>query len=491
MHDSVYAPYLGYGTTPTPVQQAHDFVKKGLKLAKEALIADESEKKEEAYRLYVLAIEWLFSGIRDESDEVIKKKVKQQLKNLIERAEILQHDVNRIHKRSSVELPNTDDELSVWEIIEDDTTRKKFSFEGVMVDPKHKSYDMVQVILAGFKIQLAFINSTRDEGQPSALHQITGADFSKWNEYHSITLENGRNATFKEFAPRAFQNIRSMFGVGDVIESFVKNRTLLARKSPGKSPSFFFFSPDYKYIIKLVPNRELDFMKKVLSAYYYYIMQHPNTLLTKYYSFFGVQLEGEQFHHFIIMENVMNVNYDINEVYDLKGSSDGRFATAAEKERPSVILKDLDIRQHHVRITPDDKKLFAEQMKRDCEFLESQDIMDYSLVLGVHHCDPSLYKYDAPEETPEPSLRRSLIVPSSLEQKFVPTWKRDCGGMFSVNHDRIYFMGIIDFLTPYGWKKLMETSWKKMFAEEHEISAVNPTLYRERFEHFILHHCML
>jgi len=254
------------------------------------------------------------------------------------------------------------------------------------------------------------------------------------------------------------------------MKEIAQNETFYTKKSPGKSPSYFFFSLDYKYIIKLVIPREVEFMKNILHSYYYYILQYPNTLLSKFYSFFGIQFE-DQVLHFVIMENVMNLEYDINEVYDLKGSTYGRSVPEEEKMSGSAILKDLDIPKNHLKFTAKDKKTLMDQISRDCSYLESGEIMDYSFLVGVHYVDKSKFQYNPKRET-------------------LNYWTKDYGGILSSDMECIYFVGIIDFLTPYGWKKLMETSWKRMYTEESTLSAVNPILYRNRFENFVLNHCV-
>jgi 1-phosphatidylinositol-4-phosphate 5-kinase len=54
------------------------------------------------------------------------------------------------------------------------------------------------------------------------------------------------------------------------------------------------------------------------------------------------------------------------------------------------------------------------------------------------------------------------------------------GGVLSKDQKSIYYFGIIDIFTNYGWKKVLENSWKSLFNDMLDISAVNPILYRER-----------
>lgn len=95
--------------------------------------------------------------------------------------------------------------------------------------------------------------------------------------------------------------------------------------------------------------------------------------------------------------------------------------------------------------------------------------MDYSLLVGVHPIGPNSVKLGKPGKT--------------LATKHY-------GGIMSRCGKYLYFFGVIDILTVYNMRKFLETTWKSMFVDEEKISAVNPCLYRERFEHFIFDHCI-
>lgn len=69
---------------------------------------------------------------------------------------------------------------------------------------------------------------------------------------------------------------------------------------------------------------------------------------------------------FVVMNNVFATNLQLHERYDLKGSTQGRYATAAEKQKPNVILKDLDF-QGSVHLGNIKTKLLHEQIERDCK----------------------------------------------------------------------------------------------------------------------------
>lgn len=101
----------------------------------------------------------------------------------------------------------------------------------------------------------------------------------------------------------------------------------------------------------------------------------------------------------VVMSNVFQTNVKIHEKYDLKGSIIGRMASEEEKQSPNPILKDLDVSKH-VYLGKAKTKLLLDQLKSDAKFLESNQIMDYSLLLGVHDRKKKtpFCKYDSDDE---------------------------------------------------------------------------------------------
>jgi len=75
---------------------------------------------------------------------------------------------------------------------------------------------------------------------------------------------------FKDYAPNVFKKIREFSNIkcSDYIKSISDKFMLLELSSPGKSGSFFYFSPDYRYLIKTVHYNEHRHFFKVLDKYY-------------------------------------------------------------------------------------------------------------------------------------------------------------------------------------------------------------------------------
>lgn len=90
------------------------------------------------------------------------------------------------------------------------------------------------------------------------------------------------------------------------------------------------------------------------------------------------------------MNNLFPPHRDIHETYDLKGSTYGReFPEEKVKENSKVTLKDLNWvhRGRRFELGPEKRALFAEQLRRDMEFLKKMKVMDYSLLIGLHNME--------------------------------------------------------------------------------------------------------
>jgi 1-phosphatidylinositol-4-phosphate 5-kinase len=70
---------------------------------------------------------------------------------------------------------------------------------------------------------------------------------------------------------------------------------------------------------------------------------------------------------------------------------------------------------------------------------------------------------------------------------------QDDGGFLSTDEQNrplleLYYVGIIDILTPYNTSKAVEHHWKSLNHDKNLISAVNPIRYGHRFLEFMLTH---
>ena len=183
-----------------------------------------------------------------------------------------------------------------------------------------------------------------------------------------------------------------------------KFECLYELSSTGKSGSLFYFTEDKNYVIKEIPEVEFDKFNSILKTYYEHITRNKRTLGSQFYGLHQVTWSDsngkKKVKYLVIMNNVFKYqDFSIGLRYDLKGSSQGRTEledgqTLADHcaGKIKTSLKDNDWRQHvgelrFVReVTQEEAGIkdqhFNEIVKKDADFLEQCEIMDYSLLVG-------------------------------------------------------------------------------------------------------------
>jgi 1-phosphatidylinositol-4-phosphate 5-kinase len=194
---------------------------------------------------------------------------------------------------------------------------------------------------------------------------------------------------FKDYAPWVFRHLRAIFKIdpADYLMSLTSKYILSELGSPGKSGSFFYFSRDYKYIIKTIHHAEHKLLRSMLKEYYCHVKENPNTLLSQFYGLHRVKIPFGRKVHFVVMNNLFPPHRDIHKTYDLKGSTVGRlFKEENLKDNPRATLKDLNWldKDNHLEFGPAKRDAFIEQMHKDVQLLQKMKIMDYSLLVGIH-----------------------------------------------------------------------------------------------------------
>lgn len=191
---------------------------------------------------------------------------------------------------------------------------------------------------------------------------------------------------FKAYAPSIFSKIRSTVGVEKqrFLHSICGKDSFIEFISNAKSGQFFFYSHDGRYMIKTQSDEEKAFLLKILPKYYLHIKQNPQSFITHFYGMYRVKIPAlNKVTHFVIMKSVFNTEKEIHKIWDLKGSTAGRRA-----KRGDSVHKDLDIvdEGRKLYVNPGVKKSILNQLRKDTKFLAEMEIMDYSLLLGVHLC---------------------------------------------------------------------------------------------------------
>jgi len=334
---------------------------------------------------------------------------------------------------------------------------------------------------------------------------------------------------FKDYAPLVFRSIREMCKIdtADYLMSLTDKYVLSELGSPGKSGSFFYYSQDYRFIIKTVHHEEHKYLLKILKNYYEHIKNNPDTLICKIYGLHRVKIPYGKKIHFIVMANVFPPDKDIHVKYDLKGSKIGRFIpTEEEINNKDAVLKDLNWIKNEKKLYLGNKKakIFINQLEKDVKFLADNNVMDYSLLVGLHNMakgnqenirDTTL---SIIEPNPESLSKQSAMIsnrnskaiaivrafaesnPVALASSSLPTntpeerkhyvFSQDEGGFQATDENdeplpELYFLGIIDIFTSFNFKKRCESYYKSVLNDARAVSAVNPKFYAKRFLGFI------
>lgn len=273
-----------------------------------------------------------------------------------------------------------------------------------------------------------------------------------------------------EYAPKTFRNLRKLDNITQQtielsfnIEDNIKPLNNF-QGSEGKSGSVFFITHDSKFIIKTISKQELNAMLNFLLENYYKLnAERSVTYLTRIYGLFTLQTGSSEL-HVVLMENIAPFNkQSLLYKFDLKGSIQGR-RTKQLFSKKGKTFKDLDYidikdKEPNAKIILETKVVRAMKkvIKEDLKILREANLMDYSLFIAV-----------AKKESID---KKKLLV----EKRYFESKRKGF----------VYLIGIIDYLTFYGWKKKAEDSFKGFCKKEKLHSAVHPKKYAERFIAFM------
>merc|ERR1711935_39691 len=325
---------------------------------------------------------------------------------------------------------------------------------------------------------------------------------------------------FKSYAPLAFRYFRDIFDISveDYLNS-VGDKPLHAIGNPGASGSCFWLTHDDEFIIKTVSKTEAKFLQKLLPGYYLNLDQNPRTLLPKFYGFYCIQIGGRNI-RVIVMNNLMPSRIKMDLRFDLKGSTFKRKASKKERRKDSnCTYKDLDlldILPTGIELDYDMYEAIRQTIRRDVRVLSSFEIMDYSLLLGVHNvtqddqkqqrkgssetCDSSVTlrsKSSSQRSSREERRKKHVSLnPTTLQNILPETQQPDrlnamegsFGGIPARNkkgEKLCLYLGLIDILQCYKTRKKVEHAWKAFLYDGQTVSVTRPDRYADRFERFM------
>eukprot|EP00250_Pteridium_aquilinum_P018590 c24131_g1_i1 orf=442-2904(-) len=292
----------------------------------------------------------------------------------------------------------------------------------------HQSYDLMLNLQLGIRYTVGKIT-------PEPRREISAADFGPrariWMNFprEGSQLTPPHQSTdfkWKDYCPVVFRHLRELFKIdtADYMLSICGNSGLRELSSPGKSGSVFYLSHDDRFMIKTMRKAEIKVLLGMLPNYYDHVQTYENTLITKFFGLHRIKPAGGQKVRFVVMGNMFCTELRIHRRFDLKGSSQGRSADKLEMDE-NTTLKDLDL-DFVFRLEPSWRQALLRQIQCDCKFLESECIMDYSLLLGLHFRAPQFPAIfssgsSCPSELPTEGMNSSSQDESVIEAGSAPS----------------------------------------------------------------------
>lgn len=193
-------------------------------------------------------------------------------------------------------------------------------YEGMkIVDEDHRNYILMYDMLTG--IRTAVSRCQAKSARPLTPNDYISAHKMAFDLTGSEETPSSRyDFKFKDYAPWVFRSLREQFGIdaADYLVSLTGKYVLSELYSPGKSGSLFYYSQDYRFIIKTIRESEHLFLRKILPYYHRHILEHANTLLVRFYGLHRVQLPLGKKIYFLVMGNIFPDKYPMRSIYDLK-----------------------------------------------------------------------------------------------------------------------------------------------------------------------------
>lgn len=390
--------------------------------------------------------------------------------------------------------------------------------------PKRKLFGAKEPLLSVF--MWGVNHSVRELQHVHAPVMLMPEDFRSFSkikiENYAFNKENLPSSfKVKEYCPLVFRNLRERFGIydEDFLTSLIKcPKPMEAHKSGAKC----YISQDGIYVINTLNTDQVEEMHCYLKHYHPYIVErHGKTLLPQYLAMYRLTVDSVET-YMVVMRNVFSSHMRVHKKYDLKGSTVDREASEKEREKTLPTLKDNDFLNDDIKITigEEAKEKLLETLAADADFLTRLNIMDYSLLLGIHDLDQAVEdvmeavedededaEYDSagsggghaltPPDSPGTARSRfseqrahfrrgnSIVNGCINPEKDIYAIPSRPGAEGSGRN--VFFLSIVDVLTHYGVKKAAAKAAKtvKYGSGVEGISTVEPEQYAKRFLAFI------
>lgn len=354
----------------------------------------------------------------------------------------------------------------------------------------------------------------------------------QYNERRALQFETlGRGGvkelvTVHEYAPDVFRFLRQLHGLDEGVfadEWALPEERLHLELGEGRSMALFLKSKSMHFLCKTIGEEEVNVLLCILQQYLEYIAHNGNSLLTRFLMLLRVAV-GEEVGFVLCFSDVFTHSQKLNERWDLKGRKPkpGKYVyfpkltrkcpyepapyviqSPCERMKPLVwfelssggaVMATSDRDKLWTRKDKDLTRLFwlersvrlklLQALMRDYEFLTNAGLMDYSLLIGVAYNEEDTtqsrkriqsmrlsYPIGNENDVSLIELRPSsqLRGPSDDHEFFA--------GISSLLEQEVYFIGIIDILTRYTFKKKVANFCKSFLWRSETLSTIPPVEY--------------
>lgn len=313
-------------------------------------------------------------------------------------------------------------------------------------------------------------------------------------------IEIADGITVEHVARKEFATFRRFLGLDDgrFIQSF-STVTGGAASDGGRSGSLYWFSSNGRYILKSSSQSDFDKLVDMMPRYLAHFLEaeqagRPCFLLR----FFGAYRfrAGSETLGLICMNDVWDGQKPIR-IYDIKGTTHHRFVD--EEDDAGVVLKDLNLQSYIILDCLKGAEVW-EAFRHDSDFLEQENSIDYSLLLGIDDTnliEPPKLNWITAREIEKLPCYSGVEVPHVAQEEDARALPVLCGRANAEDEEEVeeeqleaerrrVRMGIIDFLGQWNTRKKAERWYKNLTGAccmEH--SSEPPDYYRERWVSFL------
>ena len=331
-------------------------------------------------------------------------------------------------------------------------------------------------------------------------------------------------------APSVFYQLREDIGIPNTaFEQSFKKHHLKDFTNPGKSGSLMYKTSDDLFIVKTLREYEARLLMQILSGYHLQFSKR-STILNRYVGLYSIRfptiLSSTEI-YLVVMVSAFSPVLNIDEVFDLKGSTIKRKLVEHLSTETLHKLKDLDFSELYprgIRIPSNLYHRLEMVCTNDAKVLKKLNITDFSLILGVRHLD--MATCDLTQRRPVTGVAALLnmshtllsattsvartstaagstctpyLKPLEMLDERINTnlyYKDDAvafaslpiPGIVNGTNKRVYlYLAIVDMLQTYDSFKLIEQTLKKITDpnRSNQYSVIEPEEYAKRFLKFL------